>query len=89
MSLERKFERATKRVWRLKSKPDDETLLELYALYKQATEGDVEGRRPLRGGLKAMAKWRAWKGLRGMPTDDAMNDYSSMVNHLLTNRTAS
>jgi acyl-CoA-binding protein len=88
MSLERKFERAAKKVWRLKAKPDDDTLLELYALYKQATEGDVEGRRPLRGGMKAMVKWRAWKGLRGMPIDDAMSGYCDMVSTLFTSRAA-
>lgn len=82
MNMQRRFDRAAKRVWRLKSRPDDDTLLQLYALYKQATDGDVSGRRPLRGGLKAMAKWRAWKRLFGLPQTDAMKQYCDLVDHL-------
>ena len=84
MSIEKKFEKATKRVWRLKKKPDDMTLLELYALYKQATEGDATGPRSLLGGMVGMAKWRAWRKLRGTSNEEAMESYCSIVDRLMS-----
>ena len=84
MSIEKKFEKATKRVWRLKEKPDDMTLLELYALYKQATEGDTTAPRSLLGGMVGMAKWRAWRKLRGTSNEEAMESYCSIVDRLMS-----
>ena len=84
MCIEKKFEKATKRVWRLKEKPDDMTLLELYALYKQATEGDATAPRSLLGGMVGMAKWRAWRKLRGTSNEEAMESYCSIVDRLMS-----
>ena len=84
MSIEKKFEKATKRVWRLKEKPDDMTLLELYALYKQATEGDATGPRFLSGGMVGMAKGRAWRKLRGTSNEEAMERYCAIVDRLMS-----
>ncbi len=84
MSIEKKFEKATKRVWRLKEKPDDTTLLELYALYKQATEGDATGPRLFSGGMVGMAKWRAWRKLRGTSNEEAMESYCAIVDRLMS-----
>ncbi len=84
MSIEKKFEKATKRVWRLKEKPDDMTLLELYALYKQATEGDATGPRSLSGGMVGMAKGRAWRKLRGTSNEEAMERYCAIVDRLMS-----
>jgi acyl-CoA-binding protein len=84
LSIEKKFEKATKRVWRLKEKPDDMTLLELYALYKQATEGDATGRRSLSGGMVGMAKGRAWRKLRGTSNEEAMERYCAIVDRLMS-----
>ncbi len=84
MSIEKKFEKATKRVWRLKEKPDDMTLLELYALYKQATEGDATALRSLSGGMVGMAKWRAWRKLRGTNNEEAMERYCAIVDRMMS-----
>jgi acyl-CoA-binding protein len=58
------------------------TLLQLYALYKQATEGDVAGERPGFSDLVGRAKWDSWAGLRGTSTDDAMTRYVDLVDSL-------
>ncbi len=84
MNLTKRFEKAAKRVWRLKERPDDMTLLELYALYKQATEGDAKSPRPISGGMVGMAKWRAWRKLRGTSVEDAMERYIAVVERLMS-----
>ena len=84
MNLKKRFERATKRVWRLKERPDDIILLELYALYKQVTEGDARSPRPIRDGLVGMAKWRAWRKLRGITVNEAMERYCGIVDRLMS-----
>ncbi len=83
MDLKKRFEKAAKRVWRLKERPDDMTLLELYALYKQATEGDAKSPRPIAGGMVGMAKWRAWRKLRGISVEEAMERYIAVVDRLM------
>lgn len=66
----------------MNAKPSDEQLLELYALYKQATDGDA---RCISGisGLVAMAKFRAWRKLRGVSADEAMERYCDLVDSLM------
>jgi len=81
MSLKRRFECATKKVWRLNAKPDNSTLLRLYALYKQATDGDCENR--ARGGLKERAKHKAWCNINGTSEVDAMEQYCKLVRSLM------
>jgi acyl-CoA-binding protein len=76
-----RFKRATKRAWELPARPSNEKLLEMYALYKQATEGDCEGR--ARGGLRDRAKWKAWKGVAGTSEADAMERYCEIVDSLM------
>ena len=66
----------------LKERPDNNTMLELYALYKQATEGDVEGKRPGFTDMVGRAKYDAWAGVKGKSGDDAMKEYTSLVNSL-------
>ncbi|MDP6099170.1 MAG: acyl-CoA-binding protein [Candidatus Thalassarchaeaceae archaeon] len=88
MSLQRRFDRAIKKVWRLNTRPDDDILLNLYALYKQATEGDA-GRRAQRRGIKEIAKFRAWKRIRGMTSNEAMISYCDLVKLLSTDKAAS
>ncbi|MCH2267874.1 MAG: acyl-CoA-binding protein [Candidatus Poseidoniales archaeon] len=80
-SLRMRFKRATKRAWELPTRPSNEKLLEMYALYKQATEGDCEGR--ARGGLRDRAKWKAWKGVAGTSEADAMERYCEIVDSLM------
>jgi acyl-CoA-binding protein len=80
--LKAKFEKAAKEAQALPKRPDDNTLLQLYALYKQSTAGDVAGSRP--GGLDFVgrAKYDAWAKLKGKPKDDAMQAYIALVETL-------
>lgn len=79
-ALKIKFKRASKRVWELSERPSNNQLLELYALFKQATEGDCQGK--ARGGLKERAKWKSWNEINGMSESDAMQRYCSIVDQL-------
>lgn len=82
VSLKDQFEAAQAAAQGLASKPDNDTLLELYSYYKQATEGDVSGDRPGAFDFKARAKYDAWAGRKGMSQDVAMKGYIKLVNHL-------
>ena len=84
MDLKKRFERAAKRVCRLNERPDDRTLLQLYALYKQVTEGDARSPRPIKDGMAGMAKWRAWRKLRGTTVNEAMERYCAIVDRLMS-----
>lgn len=66
----------------ISAKPDNATLLELYSLFKQATEGDVTGDRPDGFDMVGAAKFDAWEDRRGMSRDDAMAAYVALVNRL-------
>ena len=70
-----KFEQAVKDSKALPEKPDNATLLKIYALYKQATSGDVEGKRPGFTDLVGRAKWDAWEKLKGTGQDAAKQHY--------------
>lgn len=83
MSNAEKFEDAQKRVKTLARTPDNDKLLELYALYKQATSGDVDGKRPGMLDLKGRAKFDAWTGKKGMTRDAAMEAYVRLVDRLV------
>lgn len=83
MALVDDFNAASERVKTLKSRPSDSTLLELYSLFKQATEGDVQGKRPGMLDLKGRAKFDAWTSRKGLSRDDAMRQYVSVVNGLV------
>ena len=81
-SLKDKFEDAKGRVEGLKSRPSNDQLLQLYGLYKQATEGDVAGSRPGMLDLKGRAKFDAWARRKGTSKDDAMKAYVAFVAEL-------
>lgn len=82
--LEHRFRVAQSIAERLRSKPDDDTLLELYSYYKQATDGDVYGARPGPFDFVARAKYDAWQARRGVEKDAAMRSYVKLVEHLKT-----
>lgn len=82
MELQEKFEIAVNRSKELTQRPSNEELLDLYALYKQATEGDVAGDRPGGFDFKAIAKYDAWAGHKGKDKADAMNDYVLLMERL-------
>jgi acyl-CoA-binding protein len=81
-SLKDRFAAAKGRVEKLKARPPNETLLELYGLYKQATEGDVAGSRPGLLDLKGRAKHDAWARRQGTSRDQAMKAYVALVDEL-------
>ena len=66
----------------LPEKPDNMTLLKIYSLYKQATEGDVDGKRPGFTDMVGRAKFDAWDGVKGMSKDDAMQEYVDLIESL-------
>jgi diazepam-binding inhibitor (GABA receptor modulator, acyl-CoA-binding protein) len=76
------FERAAERSKQFTKRPTNEELLQLYALYKQATEGDASGERPGGFDFKAIAKFDAWDELKGKSREQAMLDYVTLVDKL-------
>ena len=66
----------------LSERPDNATLLRLYALYKQGSAGDNNDKKPGFSDMVARAKWDAWSKLKGMSQDDAMRQYIDLVNSL-------
>ena len=82
MDLKEQFDSAVTRSRQLTSRPSNEDLLQLYALFKQATEGDVSGDRPGGFDFKAIAKFDAWTAVKGKSKDQAMRDYVSLVDRL-------
>jgi acyl-CoA-binding protein len=81
--LRREFEQAAEDIQRLDQRPDNDTLLKLYALYKQGSEGDVHGEQPGFFDFIGTAKHEAWAQLRGTSTDEAMKRYIELVQELL------
>lgn len=77
-----KFKAAKARVETLTKRPSNEQLLDLYGLYKQATEGDVSGSRPGFLDLKGRAKFDVWASRKGLSKDDAMKKYVALVDGL-------
>lgn len=82
MSLKDQFDAAVADSKTLPERPNNQTLLKLYALFKQATAGDVEGDRPGMTDFVNRAKWDAWKALEGKSSDEAMQDYIDLVEGL-------
>ncbi|HOW47183.1 MAG TPA: acyl-CoA-binding protein [Rubrivivax sp.] len=80
--LEKQFDKAVADSKQLPTKPDNATLLQIYALYKQATAGDVEGKRPGMTDFVGRAKYDAWAALKGKSAGDAMQDYVDLVESL-------
>ncbi len=80
--LKATFEKAVADSKKLPEKPDNATLLQIYALYKQATEGDVEGKRPGFGDMVGRAKYDAWAGVKGKAKDAAMQEYVDLIEGL-------
>jgi acyl-CoA-binding protein len=80
--LKAKFEQAVADSKNLSERPDNQTLLKLYALYKQSTAGDVEGKRPGFTDMVGRAKWDAWNEMKGTSKDDAMKQYVSLIEDL-------
>ena len=80
--LKSKFEQATEDVKKLDERPDNDTLLKLYALFKQGSDGDVSGPKPGFFDFVGTAKYEAWTKLKGMKADEAMQKYVDLVKKL-------
>ena len=80
--LQAKFEQAVADSKQLPEKPDNAMLLQLYALFKQASSGDADGKRPGFGDMIGRAKWDAWNAIAGKSKDDAMQQYVDLVESL-------
>ena len=79
MTLQARFEAAQAASKSLPERPDNMTLLEIYALYKQSTAGDVDGDRPGFTDMVARAKFDAWAGVKGLSKDEAMQKYIDLI----------
>jgi len=80
--LKKKFEQAVADSKSLPEKPDNQTLLQIYALYKQASSGDVDGKRPGFTDMVGRAKWDAWNAVKGKSGDAAMQEYIELIESL-------
>jgi len=78
-----RFQQASEAVKNLSQAPDSETMLKLYALFKQSTVGDNTGKRPGMMDFVGKAKYDAWKELEGVASDEAKNRYIALVDSLI------
>ena len=77
--LKKQFEVAAANSKNLTERPDNATLLKIYALYKQGSTGDNTDKKPGFGDMVGRAKWDAWNSLKGTAQDDAMQQYIDLV----------
>jgi acyl-CoA-binding protein len=83
MELKEQFEQAVADSKNLSEKPGNETLLQLYSLYKQGSVGDVNIDPPSNPfDFVGKAKYEAWAGLKGKSTTDAMTEYIELIKKL-------
>ena len=81
--LKKEFEQATTDIKGLAERPDNDTMLRLYALYKQGSEGDVKGDKPGFFDFVGAAKYEAWEKLQGTSGEQAMKKYVELVKKLV------
>lgn len=80
--LKKQFEAAAASSKDLSERPDNATLLKIYALYKQASVGDNTEKKPGFVDMVGRAKWDAWNGLKGTSNKDAMQQYVDLIKSL-------
>jgi diazepam-binding inhibitor (GABA receptor modulating acyl-CoA-binding protein) len=80
--IKKRFEAAAQSVKKLKEDPGNDAKLQLYALYKQGTEGDVQGKRPGFTDMIGRAKYDAWAKAKGLSDEEAMKKYIDLVKSL-------
>lgn len=80
--LQAAFEAAVAGSRNLSERPDNATLLKLYALYKQATVGDNTEKKPGFSDMIGRAKWEAWNGFKGTSSEDAKRQYVELIQSL-------
>lgn len=77
-----RFEQASIAAKSLPERPDNNTMLQLYALFKQGSAGDVSGKKPGMFDFVGVAKYDAWEKLKGLSSEDAMQQYIDLVTKL-------
>lgn len=82
MSLQEQFEQAMADSKNLPERPDNMTLLKIYALFKQGASGDAVGERPGFTDMVGRAKFDAWDALKGTPQDEAKQQYVDLIEEL-------
>jgi acyl-CoA-binding protein len=82
MTFQAEFDQAVADSKNLPERPDNMTLLKIYAFYKQASEGDATGDRPGMTDMVGRFKWDAWEGLKGTSKEDAMQQYVDLITEL-------
>ena len=82
LELKAAFDKAMADSKNLSERPDNATLLKIYALYKQGSTGDNIEKKPGFSDMVARAKWDAWTKLKGTSTDDAMQQYIDLISEL-------
>ena len=82
MDLKQQFEQAVSDSKHLSERPSNETLLQLYSLYKQSTEGDVNTPPPNPLDFVARAKYEAWERIKGKAKEEAMKEYINLMDKL-------
>jgi len=82
-ALQAAFDAAIAQSKTLTTRPDNQTLLQLYGLYKQGSAGDITGERPGMTDFVARAKWDAWEARKGLARAEAMQAYIDKINTLL------
>ncbi len=81
-NLKKQFEAAVANSKNLSDRPDNSTMLKIYALYKQSTVGDNAEKKPGFTDMVGRAKWDAWNGFKGISNDDAMQQYVDLIESL-------
>ena len=81
-TLNEQFEQAVADSKNLPERPDNMTMLKIYALYKQASAGDVDGKRPGFSDMVGRAKWDAWNEVKGQTSDEAKQAYIDLIEDL-------
>ena len=81
-ALKTQFDKAVAESKELPEKPDNQTLLKIYGLYKQSTEGDNGGKRPGFTDMVGRMKFDAWAGLKGKTADESMQEYIDLIEAL-------
>lgn len=80
--LKKQFEAAAANSKNLSERPDNATLLKIYALYKQGSNGDNTDKKPGFGDMVGRAKWDAWNALKGTSQEGAMQQYIDLIESL-------
>lgn len=80
--LKAKFDAAVANSKNLSERPDNATLLKIYGLYKQSSVGDNADKKPGFGDMVGRAKWDAWNNYKGTSCEDAMQQYTDLIESL-------